>query len=503
MNLSRLLITILVSIMVCSSAWGQGGHIERLILEDRDAYEISFGPYVECFIGQHNLIVPIWLTNEEPVDYIHLILEFDPSLVEMLVIAPTLFYQHFRYGFLTDGRVEIELERNLSPPPLIPPIPAGDTVIAHILMDVVADDPGMDISSTITFYEDINTPFPDNLLMLESGWFIIPPQLALTDGDIYIYSPVYGDINLNSLPFEIGDVITFVSYLAGQMQFSARQMANSDCNRDGIQATVSDLVYLLNVINDEPDTLLVYPPEYPGPEDIRQALEIFDRKSIKMLDNHLVYSIFINKDEPLGGFTFTLDAPDCVSLIGDVALGQDVSVLQLASNEIAGIIKIVGYSINREELPDGSIELIRIPFETSCSIDADDFKILSADFSSDDGRKTEFEYQAVITNPNNDEYEKADRKLSSIEVPKVYPNPFNANATISFSTTQHGPVLVEIYNILGRKVTTLRNGFEQAGAKNVTWNGKNSSGETVAAGIYLCRIKVDGEERVVKLQYLK
>ena len=110
MNLSRLLITILVSIMVCSSAWGQGGHIERLILEDRDAYEISFGPYVECFIGQHNLIVPIWLTNEEPVDYIHLILEFDPSLVEMLVIAPTLFYQHFRYGFLTDGRVEIEVE---------------------------------------------------------------------------------------------------------------------------------------------------------------------------------------------------------------------------------------------------------------------------------------------------------------------------------------------------------------------------------------------------------
>ena len=57
--------------------------------------------------------------------------------------------------------------------------------------------------------------------------------------------------------------------------------------------------------------------------------------------------------------------------------------------------------------------------------------------------------------------------------------------------------------MLGRQVTTLRNSFEQPGRINMNWNGQNNSGEQVAAGLYLCRIKCDQEEKILKLQYLK
>lgn len=70
-----------------------------------------------------------------------------------------------------------------------------------------------------------------------------------------------------------------------------------------------------------------------------------------------------------------------------------------------------------------------------------------------------------------------------------YPNPFNSTTTIKFTTAQSGEVKIEIFNILGERVTTLLSKHLLPGTYNVKWNGLDKTGETVPSGVYLLRVK--------------
>ena len=503
MRKNTFLIAVMLMIAFCNPVSGQYVKYNNIVLDTQDEYEISFGPTIEGYLGQDNLIVPIRLTNEEPVEYIHLLITYDPGMIMPTVAAPAFFVQHFNYDLSVAGQIEIELECNLIPPPYIPPIPAGDTVIAFILIDVVAGDPGYDISTNLTFYEDPNTPFPDNLLLLETGYFIIPPQLILTDGTIYIYSPLYGDLNLNSLPYEIGDVITFINFLSGYIEFTAQQMANSDCNRDGVPATVSDLVYMLNVINGQPDTLCGQNPGNFNPEILKQELAIFSTKSIKVLDKAQEFSIFISTEEPLGGFALSIKIPDCVTLVGDVVLEGNTADFQIVSSFNDGVLQVLGFSVTGNALENDFSRQLQASFESSCRVKVENIEIISADFSDSRGNKIDGVYEVQLFDSFNFNDRRTDQEEPGHELFTAYPNPFNSYVNFSYEIVRPGHVLLEIYDLLGRKVKTLTNSFEQEGQRNTVWNGKNEFGESVATGIYLCRIVYNQKEKVVKLHYLK
>ncbi|MFQ5637939.1 MAG: FlgD immunoglobulin-like domain containing protein [bacterium] len=82
-----------------------------------------------------------------------------------------------------------------------------------------------------------------------------------------------------------------------------------------------------------------------------------------------------------------------------------------------------------------------------------------------------------------------------LEAPSVflleqnYPNPFNPATTIRYSLSAATRVSVTITNIKGQKIATLVQEKQNPGTYSVTWNGKNSTGERVASGIYLVQLK--------------
>lgn len=69
-----------------------------------------------------------------------------------------------------------------------------------------------------------------------------------------------------------------------------------------------------------------------------------------------------------------------------------------------------------------------------------------------------------------------------------YPNPFNPSTTIRFTLPQQAKVKLEIFNILGQRVRTLVDEKKLSGNYRVTWDGRNSSGQQVASGVYLYRL---------------
>ena len=84
-----------------------------------------------------------------------------------------------------------------------------------------------------------------------------------------------------------------------------------------------------------------------------------------------------------------------------------------------------------------------------------------------------------------------------------YPNPFNPTTNIEFALPQHENVKLEVYDILGRLVTTLANTDMPAGTYRVVWNGKDARGQSVASGLYLYRLQAGSFTSVKKMLMLK
>lgn len=84
-----------------------------------------------------------------------------------------------------------------------------------------------------------------------------------------------------------------------------------------------------------------------------------------------------------------------------------------------------------------------------------------------------------------------------------YPNPFNPSTEIAFSLPASSKVQISIYNLLGQSVRTLVDEQMPAGNHTVTWDGRNSSGGTVASGVYFYRVATQFGAETKKMLMLK
>jgi len=66
-----------------------------------------------------------------------------------------------------------------------------------------------------------------------------------------------------------------------------------------------------------------------------------------------------------------------------------------------------------------------------------------------------------------------------------YPNPFNPSTTIAFDLPEDSKVSLIIYDIAGREIVKLIDDRLPAGFRNVVWDGKDKTGQTVASGLYI------------------
>ncbi len=79
-----------------------------------------------------------------------------------------------------------------------------------------------------------------------------------------------------------------------------------------------------------------------------------------------------------------------------------------------------------------------------------------------------------------------------------YPNPFNPTTMISYSLRTGGNVALRVYDVLGRKVMTLVNGYQSAGIHSAEF-----SGESLASGVYFYRLVAPGIDQINKMILLK
>ena len=79
-----------------------------------------------------------------------------------------------------------------------------------------------------------------------------------------------------------------------------------------------------------------------------------------------------------------------------------------------------------------------------------------------------------------------------------YPNPFNPTTTIEFTIVNENPVELNIYDVLGRKISTLVNKNMGAGSYSYQFDASN-----LASGIYFYQLKIGNMSSVKKMNLMK
>jgi len=84
-----------------------------------------------------------------------------------------------------------------------------------------------------------------------------------------------------------------------------------------------------------------------------------------------------------------------------------------------------------------------------------------------------------------------------------YPNPFSNETTIRFTLGEKCKVRIEIYNMLGKRVSILENRVLPQGDHSIIWNGKGDDDADLTPGIYLYKMETSDYSDVGKMTLTK
>ena len=87
---------------------------------------------------------------------------------------------------------------------------------------------------------------------------------------------------------------------------------------------------------------------------------------------------------------------------------------------------------------------------------------------------------------------------SDLAISGVYPNPFNPTVTLRCQVAQAGMVKLSVYDVSGRQVAVLYDGFQPRGSWEVSWDGSR-----IAAGSYFAVLESNGQKAVQPLFLVK
>ena len=69
-----------------------------------------------------------------------------------------------------------------------------------------------------------------------------------------------------------------------------------------------------------------------------------------------------------------------------------------------------------------------------------------------------------------------------------FPNPFNPETQFSYTLNESGTISLGIYDITGKLIYTVYDGFQRAGNHNVFWTGLDQNKRPVSSGVYFYRL---------------
>lgn len=84
-----------------------------------------------------------------------------------------------------------------------------------------------------------------------------------------------------------------------------------------------------------------------------------------------------------------------------------------------------------------------------------------------------------------------------------FPNPFNPSTTVRYRLPHTSDVQMEFYDMNGKMIRSHSVHNQALGWNYYAWDGKNTQGENVGAGIYFCSVLAGDLSRTIKMVLIK
>ncbi|MDR3628093.1 MAG: T9SS type A sorting domain-containing protein, partial [Ignavibacteriaceae bacterium] len=109
-----------------------------------------------------------------------------------------------------------------------------------------------------------------------------------------------------------------------------------------------------------------------------------------------------------------------------------------------------------------------------------------------------YSYSQTYTKTDVSGVNKNDMEAQNFAINQNYPNPFNPCTVIEYQVPVNGNVTVKVYDILGKEISTLVNGFKNKGKYTISFNGTS-----LTSGIYICKIQAGNYSKSIKMILMK
>ena len=234
---------------------------------------------------------------------------------------------------------------------------------------------------------------------------------------------------------------------------------------------------------------------------------------VMMNDNEVTFTLRILDNEPIRGIELDIyhDSPSLV--YAGISKGEKLEnvvdeegnprTMTLLGNYLEDHLKVLAYSTSRARTAGDGLEgdLVHISYELVEGADLPSEVTFFLGLANLPGTSMDPELLNVVCGyPDEDSPVVVETNALSLDenlmIPtqfalhQNYPNPFNPSTQISFDVPNGSELVrLNIYNILGKKVSTLLNNVVNPGKHKVEWNAKDNEGNPVASGIYFYELR--------------
>ena len=170
----------------------------------------------------------------------------------------------------------------------------------------------------------------------------------------------------------------------------------------------------------------------------------------------------------------------------------------VAVDSLPGWITMKQASVSAGDMASKSEKVVTFTFDADKKVPAGTNGIIKFKIISQSGEQWNKEIKVTAGAPDK------------FELYQNYPNPFNPSTIISYQLPYDSRVTIKIYNILGKEVITLFNGFQTAGYYENRFSTEGINGRALSSGMNIYRLTAkssDGKSKefssIKKMMVLK
>ena len=114
------------------------------------------------------------------------------------------------------------------------------------------------------------------------------------------------------------------------------------------------------------------------------------------------------------------------------------------------------------------------------------------------GADTSMNHMVTVTPATGIKETKLNNRPENFSLSQNYPNPFNPSTTIDYSVAKSSNVKLSVFDLSGKEVAVLVNGYKNAGTYAVSFSAENLS-----SGVYYYKIAIGGFSQTRKMILIK